>query len=276
MGPLLRRIALPLVLLVVGLPVGIGVVMAMSDDEMPQEASASFKPISQGSVPRDERHAQARWERLETFRGDGAADESFRIADGAIQWQADWRCRSGNLLMKIGRGETANKTLADTDCPDIGSERSTGDGPGRLSVVASGPWQVTVKQQVDTALVEKPLAGMTRDRLLARGRVHPIQKKGEGTISLYRLPNGRLALRYEDFYTSPSPGLEVWLSEAEDPRSTLDARRADYVDSGEPRSTFGSYNQVLPRGVSAERINSIVIWCPAVTIAFSAAGLKEV
>jgi hypothetical protein len=212
---------------------------------------------------------------VETFRGDGAGEEAFSIDDGSVQWQANWECRSGKMRMVVEPGSGERKTLADTTCPDVGSERSTGDGSGKLRVSASGPWQVAVRQQVDTALEEPPLPGMTRDALLARGRFHPIQKKGEGSVSLYRLANGRLALRYEDFYTSPSPGLELWLSEADDPRSTLDARRASYVDAGTPRSTYGSYNQVLPRSADPDKIDSIVIWCPAVTIAFSAAELAR-
>jgi len=53
---------------------------------------------------------------------------------------------------------------------------------------------------------------------------------------MHRLPSGRLAVRFETFYTVPSPALRVWLSRAEDPRSTLSARRAPYVDAGGIRS----------------------------------------
>lgn len=274
MSTTLRRLALPLALLVVGLPVGIGAVMAMGHDEAPREASDSFKPISQGSIPRSQRNAQARWENVTSLTGSGPSEKSFAIEDGAIQWKADWRCSSGKLRIGVGRKPGEAKPLVDTSCPDAGAEISSGDGPGTLRMSASAPWRVAVSQQVDTALEEPPLGGMTRAAVLARGRFHPIQKQGEGMVSLYRLPSGRLALRYEDFYTSPSPGLELWLSEAKEPRSTLDARRASYVNAGTPRSTYGSYNQLLPRGVDADQIDSIVIWCPAVTIAFSAAALN--
>ncbi len=269
----MRRLALPLALLVVGLPVGIGAVMAMGPEAAPQEAAESFMPISQGSIPHDQRTAQARWEEVGTFAGAGPAEKAFAIADGAIQWKADWRCSSGRLRLSAGRSPDEKKVLSDTSCPDAGSERSTGGGAGELQVSASALWRVVVEQQVDTALEEPPLAGMTNASPLARGSFHPIQKKGEGTVSLYRLRGGRLALRYEDFYTSPSPGLELWLSRAKDPDSTLDARDARYVDAGPPKSTFGSYNQLLPREIGADEIDSIVIWCPAVEIAFSAASL---
>lgn len=274
MSPTISRLAVPIALLVVGLPLGIGAVMAMGGDDAPQEASASFIPISKGSIPKNERHAQARWVHLATFTGAGAADETFDVAEDAIQWKADWRCSSGNLRMSVGRNSEPGKLFADTSCPDAGTETSTGDGPAELQVSASGPWRVVLSQQVDTALEEPPLDGMTKTSLLARGRVHPIQKRGEGSVSLHRLENGRLALRFEDFYTSPSPGLELWLSRAKNPNSTLAAREATHVNAGTPRSTFGSFNQVLPAEVGAEDFDSILIWCPTVKIAFSAAPLR--
>lgn len=270
-----RKLALPIAFLAIGLPVGIGAVMAMGDPEAAEKASdkAAFKSISTGASRRDDRRAEARWEAVTTFIGKGPAERSFDVASRAIQWRSDWRCDSGSLRLSVGRDAEKGKTLVDTTCPDAGTESSLGHGRGSVRVTASGHWRVAVKQQVDTALEEPPLAGMTDAALLARGRFHPIQKKGEGTVSLYRLPTGRLALRYEDFYTSPSPGLELWLSRAEDPESTLDARRAPHVNAGGLRSTFGSYNQLLPRGVGAGQISSIVIWCPTVTIAFAGAAL---
>lgn len=270
----MRRLVLPLALLVVGLPVGILAVMAMGHDEAPKEATDSFRPISKGAVPRAERHSQGRWERVTSFAGTGSATRSFAVADGAIQWRAGWRCSMGKLRLTAGRGAEKDKVLADTSCPDNGSQTATGEGPGRLRVDASAPWRVSVSQQVDTALEERPLAGMTKGTLLSRGRVRPVQKKGEGTVSLFRLPSGRLALRFKDFYTSPSPGLELWLSEADNPNSTLDARDSPHQNAGHPRSTYGNYNQLLARGVDANKVKSIVVWCPAVTIAFSAATLR--
>lgn len=272
-----RKLALPAAFLAVGLPVGIGVMIAMGED--PEEAEkashkAAFQSISTTASRPDERRAEARWETVTRLRGTGSTERTFDISRRAIQWKADWRCRSGKLALRIGRGSEPEKKVTASSCPDAGSQTSLGHGQGALGVSASGPWQVTVRQQVDTALVERPLKGMTAATLLSRGRFHPIQKKGEGTVSLYRLPNGRLALRYENFYSSPSPGLEVWLSRAGNPRSTLDSRRAPHVNAGEIRSTLGSYNEILPRGVDSSEIESIIIWCPTVQIAFTAAPLE--
>jgi hypothetical protein len=274
MTPAVRKFAIPIVFLVVGLPVGIWAVMAMGDPESAEKKAdkAAFKSVSTTATRSDDLRAEARWERVASFAGKGSAEESFTISKGAIQWRANWLCRSGQMQLSIGRESEDGKRVAQRSCPDTGKEVHTGDGRGAMQVKASGAWRVKVEQQVDTALEEPPLKGMTKQNLLARGRFYRIQKRGEGSISLFRLPNGRLALRYKNFYTAPSPGLEVWLSEATKPDSTLDSRRAPHVNAGGMRSTFGSYNQVLPASVNADDIRSVIIWCPTVQIAFGAAS----
>lgn len=271
----LRRLAIPIAFLLIALPVGIGAVMAMGERKDPAADEAAFAPISSDASPRVQKRAQPRWEQVRTFAGTGSAQRAFAIAERAIQWRADWRCTSGSFRMAVGRPSQDGHEFASADCPDVGVQSSTGRGSGRLQVTATGAWQVVVRQQVDTALEEPPLAGMTKDSRLARGRAHPVQKHGEGTISLHRLASGRLALRFEDFYTSASPGLRVWLSRARNVTSTLQARKAKYRDAGVIRSTLGSYNQMLPADVEASEIRTIVIWCPTVLIAFSAAPLES-
>jgi hypothetical protein len=175
--------------------------------------------------------------------------------------------------MTVDEASHEPRAVQTSTCPDVGTESSTGDGRGRLQINATGPWQVDVSQQVDTALEEPRLKGMTDDALLARGRFHSIQNHGEGTVAVYRLPTGRLALRFENFYTSASPGLRIWLSRAGNVDSTLQARQAHHTDAGALRSTLGAYNQMLPASVRADEVNTIVIWCPTVLIAFAAAPL---
>jgi hypothetical protein len=273
MSAALKKLVIPIVFLAIALPAGVGVVMAMGDHDKSDDESA-FSPISRDGTVRFERRAQPRWERVTTITGNGSVERSFAIAARAIQWRADWKCTSGTFQMAIGRPSRDADIMTRSDCPDVGTESSTGRGDGSLQVRATGDWSVLVRQQVDTALEEPALAGMTAGARLARGRFHDVQKHGEGTVSLYRLANGRLALRFEDFYTSASPGLRVWLSRAPNVKSTLQARQAKYLDAGVIRSTLGNYNQMLPAGAKASEIHSVVIWCPTVLIAFSAAPLS--
>lgn len=274
MRDVIRKLALPVVFLAIAMPAGIGLVMAMGEPKKVEEDDKSaFVPIVRNGQTRIEKRAQPRWEQVTQFAGNGSAERSFAIATRAIQWRADWRCTSGEFRMAVGRPSEDADVLTASTCPDVGSEVSTGHGDGQLRVTSTGDWRVTVRQQVDTALEEQPLAGMTNASVLSRGRFHDVQKQGEGTVALHRLVGGRLALRFEDFYTSASPGLRVWLSRAPDVKSTFQAREAKYLDAGAIRSTLGSYNQMLPAGVDADEVRSVVIWCPTVLIAFSAAPM---
>jgi len=270
----LRKLVIPIVFLAIALPAGVGVVMAMGGHDTTSKDESAFAPISRGASPRIERRAQPRWERVATLTGTGDADRSFAISPRAIQWRTNWSCTAGTFKMSAGRPGQGANVLASSGCPDVGVETSTGRGDGRLQISATGAWTVVVRQQIDTALEEPALAGMTPSALLSRGRVHGVQKHGEGTVSLYKLPGGRLALRFADFYTSPSPGLRLWLSRAGNVRSTLEARQAKYLDAGVIRSTLGNYNQLLPASVDASEVRSVVVWCPTVLIAFSAAPLS--
>lgn len=267
----LRRFALPVALLVLGLPVGLMAVMAIGK---PPPDKDPFIPIDAQGGERV-RTAQPRWEPVTTVTGRGSTDASFTIAAGASQWKATMACDSGRMRVTDGAAGGDGEMLADTACPHDGVATRTDPGPQRLRVSASGPWRIVVEQQVHTALMQPPLAGMTRETRLAGGKMRSIQRRSEGAVALYRLPGGRLALRFEDFYTTGSPGLDVWLSQARHPTSTLDARDAPHVNAGHLRSTLGTYNQLLPAEVTLDEIRSVVIWCPDVTIAFGAASLTR-
>lgn len=269
----IAKLIIPLAFLAVALPAGVGAVTMMGDPDDGAGDSA-FVPISRTGEARAERHAQPRWERVARFAGQGSTERRFRIAPEAIQWRTEWRCTSGSFRMSVGRPSQDAQQLAARSCPDVGVETSTGRGSGTLQVTATGAWEVAVRQQVDTALEEPRLAGMTDASMLARGRFHRVQKHGEGTVELHRLASGRLALRFQDFYTAASPGLRVWLSRADNVESTFEAREAKYYDAGAIRSTLGSYSQLLPADVDADEVRTIVIWCPTVLIAFTAAPLS--
>jgi hypothetical protein len=269
----LRKFVVPFVFLAVTLPVGIWAVMAMGEHKSATPDVSAFKAIAPGGHARVVRHAEPRWERLTTFAGAAAATRSFAVARSAVQWKADWSCRAGTFQMTVGGTSRDPMAVQTTTCPDVGTQTTTGAGPATLSVNASGPWRVNISQQVDTALTEARLAGMTAASLLGRGRFHSIQNHGEGTVAVHRLPSGRLALRFQNFYTSASPGLRIWLSSARNVNSTLQARQAHHIDAGALRSTLGSYNQMLPANVRAGDFRTVVIWCPTVLIAFAAAPL---
>lgn len=270
---IIRKLALPIAVLVVGLPVGIGVMMVMG--KAPEDENPVFTRVS-GDTRKLAPEAQPRWEPVKMAMGSTSAETSFEIAPDASQWKATWKCAAGDRISIVdSRPGKADQELVDKACPVKDVETETSTGAHTLRVSATGSWRVTVEQQVHDALEEPALAGMTADRLVARGSFYAVQRKARGSVAMYRLPNGRLALRFEQFYVTGSPGLDVWLSTARRPTSTLQSRDAPHTNAGQLRSTLGTYNQVLPASVSARGVNSIIIWCPTVTIAFGAAALEQ-
>lgn len=224
------------------------------------------------------RDAAPHWEPVAALSGTGAATRPFAVARGAIQWRARWRCQRGGLKLTSLSGDRRGG-LTDARCPRSGTSEGSGTGALRMAVEASGPWRVVIEQQVDTPLREPPLAAMsaTGAKVISRGRFTDVERTGRGTASLYRLPSGRLALRFDgDFATSSNTDLFVWLSTAARPRTTVHANAAEHVVLRTLKSTLGSQNYVLPAGTVPTSVRSIVIWCNPVRIAYAVAPLRPV
>ena len=234
-------------------------------------------PTTATTAPRPEGPRTApRWETVATFRGEGPLrSEPFQILDWSIQWRARWTCRAGSLEVRTDPPPRKGDPIVDASCPGEGSAFPIHTGSLRLDVAASGPWEVVVDQQIDTVLDEPPLPGMDGAVLVGEGTFTPVEMQGRGTARLYRLPDGRAAVRFEGFETSANTDLFVWLSEAADPRTSQEAVAAEYREIGNLKSTVGSQNYLVPTDLPVERVRSIVIWCAPVRIAYTAAPLTR-
>lgn len=236
-----------------------------------------FTPVQQKAAEHEnKRHAAPRWERIAAFSGDGPARKSFNVDKKAIQWRIRWRCDSGAFRLSMTPRPREGARLETPKCRDSGRASSIETGTQRLDVRASGPWEIVVEQQVDTRIAEPPLRAMTsRDaKVIARGKFYRVERKAAGAASLYRLPTGRLALRFDGFETEVNTDLYVWLSRAKKPTTSRAAVKSPYVQIAALKSTWGDQNYLVPRRVKANAIRSIVIWCEPVNIAYVAAALK--
>lgn len=265
----MRRAAALLAAVLVGLA-GCG-----GGDEEEKRADPFAKVDPQISKTRD--RAAPRWEPVATLAGSSPDAESFVVSKRAIQWRARWRCSKGKLKLSVAPRPRSSPERTGGTCPGRGESEWIQSGRQRLSVNATGRWRVVVEQQVDTPLREKPLPAMRAKgaQVLARGKFHRVERRGRGRAALYRLPNGRHALRFEDFNTSSNTDLFVWLSEAANPKTTKQALRAPYKEFALLKSTLGDQNYLLPRGLDVERYRSIVIWCEPVSIVYTAAALRR-
>jgi hypothetical protein len=247
-----------------------------NDDDKGGRSDPFAKVNPQIKKTRD--RAAPRWEPIATLKGSRPGAETVDVSKRAIQWRARWRCSGGGeLKLSVSPRPRSEPERSGGRCPGHGASEWIQSGSQRLSVKASGRWHVVVEQQVDTPLRERPLAAM-RARgasVLARGRFYPVERRGRGRALLYRLPSGRLALRFEDFSTSSNTDLFVWLSEAPRPKTTKQAVRAPHDQFALLKSTLGDQNYLLPRNADAARIRSIVIWCEPVSIVYTVAALRS-
>ena len=249
-----------------------------SDSAAPSTSADPFSVVP--TQPADSaiarRRAAPRWEHVATFAGSGPATRAVTVARGAIQWRARWRCGSGTLRLSAS-SRSARRSLATASCPRRGESSGFRSGRVELGVDTPGRWRLVLEQQVDTALREPPLTAMRSQaaRVLAHGRFYDIERYGRGTAALYRLPDGRVALRLTDFVTSANTDLFVWLDRSSRPRTTVQAKRAGHRVLAPLKSTLGEQNYLLPAGTTAADIDSIVIWCEPVQIAYTAAALRR-
>jgi hypothetical protein len=244
-----------------------------------KDGGDAFTEVSrQPTLTRTARRAAPRWERIALLRGSAPLARRVAISDAAIQWRARWRCTSGRLELKL---EPRPRTAAERSggrCPGSGEATWVQTGEQRLSVATDARFSVVVEQQVDTPIDEPPLPEMRASgaRVLASGSFVDVERTGRGRARLYRLADGRAALRLDPFRTSSNTDLYVWLSTATRPRTTkqgVAARRVGRLIA--LKSTIGPQNYVLDRGVDARRIRSVLIWCDPIRIVYTAAALMR-
>ena len=196
-----------------------------NDEEKGQDPFAKVDP----QITKVKDRAAPRWEPIAVMRGTGPEERRSRSqsapSSGALAGaagRASCPCRS--RPSRARRPERPGGR-----CPGKGAAEWIQSGAQRLKVKATGRWRVIVEQQVDTPLQG---AAAARDEVEAaprcspRGNFYPIERRGKGRVALYRLPSGRLALRFEDFNTSSNTDLFVWLSKAARPKTTTAAVKA--------------------------------------------------
>lgn len=214
-----------------------------------------------------------RWERVAQFKGEGdQRTRPFEIAGGALQWRVTAECSGARL--RVSLPGTAGPVVEPT-CPGSGFGFSIEPGTHALEVAGTGDWVVTVDQQLNTAISEPPLRGMTEETLLAIGDFYDIDQSGSGEARLYRLPDRRLALRFEPFRVTSNSDLFVWVSESREPKTSEEAFDSEHVEVASLKSTGGPQNYVLPADLDEEDVGSVVIWCEPIQVAYAAATLAE-
>lgn len=96
---------------------------------------------------------------------------------------------------------------------------------------------------------------------------------GEGTATVYELPDESRVLRFENFSVTNGPQLHVILSP--NTPDSIFSDVGDYVDLGPLSGNIGNQNYTIPDDVNLDEYQSVVIYCVPYNVVFSAAILSE-
>ena len=97
---------------------------------------------------------------------------------------------------------------------------------------------------------------------------------GEGSATVYELPDGSHVLRFEDFRVTNGPDLRVILASHPDPMRRGDVHSGEYVELGKLKGNIGNQNYPFPEGLSPDAYGSVVIYCKPFQVVFSVAPLS--
>lgn len=250
---------------------------ACGDDDDEPASDDRFGAIPKRTIEAPDDETAPRWQEIADIEGSEDATQRVSISRGALQWRVRWRCRSGEITIAVTPPPANSDGRAEGSCPGRDGVIWVGAGTHTVAVRASAPFRVIVDEEVRTPLREPAPAAVRsgQARELARGRFAPIDLKGAGRAILYRMPDGRLTLRMEDFRTEPNPELTVWLSESTNPVSTRRIFRAPHRAVRSLKSTIGDQNYMLPAGTDADEIRSVVVVNASQRIAYAAARLTR-
>ena len=98
--------------------------------------------------------------------------------------------------------------------------------------------------------------------------------KGEGTATIYSLPDGTRVLRVESFRVTNGPDLRVILSPSRSPSGAGDVTAEGHAELGKLKGNIGNQNYPIPEEVDVSKINSVVIYCKPFRVIFSLAELR--
>ena len=127
----------------------------------------------------------------------------------------------------------------------------------------------------DTAATDKMPSGapvvVAQGQFVDADAVH----KGSGTATLYRVPDGRHVIRFENFRTTNGPALVVYLAKHASPTRASDVTDGGYVSLVKLKGNVGNQNYTIPENVDISEYGSVVIWCELFGVLFSPASLTQ-
>lgn len=140
-------------------------------------------------------------------------------------------------------------------------------------VVESSPAPVIATNPVEQLVEPQSQPTTETDKILLRGSFYNLRYKGGGEAVVYQQADGTRILRLQDFSVDNGPDLFVYLVPADPVPSTSGTEIAGFYNLGVLKGNIGDQNYEIPADLDLSQFKSVVIWCRAFAVPFSAAPL---
>lgn len=134
------------------------------------------------------------------------------------------------------------------------------DSPTTTLAVQVEPTQTTIVSDVSMTM-------------LSKGSFYNVAHVGSGQAGVYQLADGSRILRLENFQVENGPDLYVYLVPVDPIPSTSGSDIPGSVSLGRLKGNIGDQNYDIPADLDLGQYKSVVIWCQAFAVPFSAAPL---
>lgn len=135
-----------------------------------------------------------------------------------------------------------------------------------------------VAAQMPGKVMQEPMPEVPHDvqpTTVAQGQLQDADAvhRGSGSVTIYRLAEGRHILRLENINVTNGPALHVLLASHPAPSSRAEVKQG-YVDLGSLKGNIGSQNYDIPAATDISQFKSVVIYCMPFHVIFSTASLN--
>jgi hypothetical protein len=144
-----------------------------------------------------------------------------------------------------------------------------------LAMEATAGMETAMAMPTEMVAEPMPTAMPAEPTVLAQGTFYNVVHTGQGTATIYALPDGARVLRLDDFEVQNGPDLHVYLVPTDPVPYQVGQEINGALDLGQLKGNQGSQNYNLAATVDLSQYQSVVIWCQPFRVPFIAAALHQ-
>lgn len=143
------------------------------------------------------------------------------------------------------------------------------------SVIAANPTAIpltngVVTQPLVEAATQPPVS---TEQILAQGSFYNLVHLSSGEALIYQLVDGSRILHLQNFSVDNGPDLYIYLVPIDPVSSEFGSEISGAYSLGKLKGNVGDQNYEIPADLDLSQYKSVVIWCQAFAVPFSAAPL---